>query len=80
MILGIDLFGREAISPNEKKMLKSANKTASSLFARRFSPDLYDQWGVDPKQLTLDQVEKTVVKLIIEKNGIEKRYGAKTVC
>lgn len=64
MIRGVDLFGREAISPNEKQIVKVANKTASDLFKRRFSPDLRDNWDVDVKELTLEIVEHDVIEAI----------------
>jgi hypothetical protein len=79
MIRGIDLFGREAISPNEKKMLKSANKTAENLYSKRFSPDLKDNWGKDVRDLTIDDVEFHIIESIKKGNGSEKRYGAKTI-
>lgn len=65
MIRGIDLFGREAISPSEKKIVKIANKTARDLFARRFSPDLKDNWDVDVRELTIEHVELDVTNSIL---------------
>ena len=79
MIRGIDLFGREAISPNEKKILKSANKTAHVLFSWRFSPLLQEELDKEANDVTLEDVEKIVIIAIKKANG-DKRYGAKTVC
>ena len=62
MIRGTDLFGREAISPDEKLIVKTANKTASDLFRKRFSPDLRDNWDINVKDLTLENVESEVIQ------------------
>ncbi len=64
MIRGNDLFGRAEISPNEKKILKAANKTASDMFKRRYSPELRDNWDINVKDLTLEDVERDVVEAI----------------
>lgn len=74
MIRGIDLFGREAVSPNERLIVKTANKTASDLFKRRFSPDLRDNWDIDVKDLTLEDVERDVVEAITKgfPDGVRK--------
>lgn len=66
MIRGNDLFGREAISPNEKQIVKAANKTAADLFRRRYSPGLQENWDVDVKDLTLEYVERDVVEAILK--------------
>lgn len=66
MIRGNDLFGREAISPNEKKMVKAANKTAVNLFKNRFSPTLRDNWDIAVTDLTLEDVEKDVIESILK--------------
>ena len=81
MIRGSDLFGREAISPNEKLIVKTANKTANDLFKRRYSPDLRDNWDVDVKELTLEIVEQDVVNAILEKfKDGGREYAKKIVC
>ncbi len=79
MIRGADLFGREEISPNEKLIVKTANKTANDLFKKRFSPDLRDNWDINVKDLTLDDVERDVIEAITTgfPEGV-KKY-AKTV-
>lgn len=79
MIRGHDLFDREAISPNEHKILKSANKTAQALYAKRYSPDVRDQWGKDVRDLTIEDVEYHVINSIKIGNGEGKRYAAKIV-
>lgn len=67
MIRGMDLFGREAISPYEKNALKAANSTAKTLFRDRFSPKLVNEWDKPVQELTLEDVEKDVLKAILEK-------------
>jgi len=66
MIRGNDLFGRDAISPNEKQIVKAANKTAADLFKRRYSPGLQENWDVDVKHLTLEYVERDVIEAILQ--------------
>jgi len=66
MIKGSDLFDRDAISPHEKLIVKTANKTASDLFKKRYSPHLRDHWCVDVKDLTLEQVEYEVIQGILK--------------
>lgn len=78
MIRGIDLFGRDAISPNEKQILKSANKTAGDLFSRRYSPELRDNWDIDVRELTLNDVERDVIEAI-KKLKDEGRHYAKAL-
>ena len=80
MITGQHLFGRDAISPNEKKIVKAANKTASDMFKKRFSPALRDNWDVDVKNLTLEVVEMNVIEAItkLDKNG--RSYAKKALC
>ena len=80
MIRGIDLFGREAVSPNEKQILKAANKTASDLFKRRYSPELRQNWDIDVKVLTLDDVERDVVEAIKKLKDEGRHYAKKAVC
>jgi uncharacterized protein YeaO (DUF488 family) len=75
MIRGVDLFGREAISPNEKQILKAANKTASDMFKRRYSPDLRDNWDVDVKDLTLEIVEHDVIEAITKMKDSGRNYA-----
>lgn len=78
MIRGNDLFGREAMSPNEKLIIKTANKTANDLFKRRYSPDLKDNWDIDVRELTLEHVERDVVEAITKgyPEGVHK-HGRK---
>jgi len=76
MIRGYDLFGREAISPNEKKIVKAANKTAVNLFKRRYSPDLRENWDIDVKELTLHDVERDVVEAILKADA----QGGQRLC
>lgn len=80
MIRGIDLFGREEISPNEKHVIKSANKTALDLFRKRFSPGLRDNWDIDVKQLTLQDVERDVIEAIKKLKNEGRNYAKKIVC
>lgn len=78
MIRGIDLFGRAEISPNEKLIVQTANKTASDMFNRRFSPDLRDNWDINVEHLTLEDVERDVIEAITKMNGSGRKY-AKTI-
>lgn len=73
MIRGIDLFGREAISPDEKLIVKTANKTAQDMFERRYSPGLRENWDIEVDLLTLENVESDVVEAItkMKKEGRE---------
>lgn len=81
MIRDIDLFGREAISPNEKLVVKTANKTARDMFEKRYSPGLRDNWDIDVKELTLNHVERDVLKAILSKYpGGGKEYAKKIIC
>lgn len=64
MITGIDLFGRMAISPNEKDILKAANQTADDMFKNRFDEHLSKNWDMDVKDVKIDHVEKCVVDAI----------------
>jgi hypothetical protein len=81
MIRGIDLFGRSEISPNEKNILKAANKTATDLFKKRFSPGLKDNWDIDVRELTLSYVERDVIEAIAKgcPDGV-RNYAKKAVC
>lgn len=76
MIRGNDLFGREAISPKEKKILKAANKAAGDLFKRRFSPALRENWDIKVEELTLYDVEQNVIEAIL---GADEK-GGKRLC
>lgn len=83
MIRGRDLFDRDALSPNERHILKAANKTASDMFKRRYSPELRNNWDIDVKELTLDDVERDVVIAIkkgfpegVNKNGSKNREAS----
>lgn len=78
MIRGIDLFGREEVSPNERQIVKAANKTATDLFRKRFSPKLRDNWDIDIKDLTLEDVEREVI-LAVKKLKDNGRHYAKTI-
>lgn len=80
MIRGIDLFGRDAISPNEKLILKTANKTASDLFKRRFSPGLKENWDIDVRDLTLEDVERDVIEAVTKLKNEGRDYAKKIVC
>jgi ribosomal protein S2 len=80
MIRGLDLFGREAVSPNEKLIIKSANKTASDMFKRRFSPGLRENWDKDVKDLTLEDVERDVIEAITKLKDEGRQYAKKIVC
>lgn len=80
MIRGIDLFGRDAVSPNEKHILKSANKTARDMFSRRFSPELRNNWDIDVKSLTLEDVEKDVIEAIKKLKDEGRHYAKKVIC
>jgi hypothetical protein len=80
MITGVDLFGREAISPNEKLIVKTANKTASDMFKRRYSPDLRENWDVDVKVLTLEDVERDVIEAITKMKDSGRHYAKKAIC
>ena|SRR3990167_4539755 len=83
MIRGYDLFERDAISPNEKLIVKMANKTAGDMFKRRFSPDLRDNWDINVKELTLEDVERDVIEAItkgfpegVNKHGFKDRKAS----
>ena len=81
MIRPQQLFNRDAISPNEKLIVKTANKTAQDLFKRRFSPGLCENWDKNVKELTLEDVELDVIQAILNKypkGGIE--YAKKIIC
>lgn len=67
----MDLFGRDALSPNEKMIIKMANKTAIDLFKKRFSPYLRDNWDVNVKDVTIEEVEKSVVLALSAQGVIE---------
>lgn len=79
MIRGTDLFGRDAISPNEKHIVKAANKTASDMFKKRFSPGLKDNWDVDVRDLTLEYVERDVIEAIKKLPDSGRNYAKKVV-
>ncbi len=83
MIRGRHLFGRDAITRNEKRILKAANKTAADMFSRRYSPELRDNWDIDVKELTLEDVENDVITAIkkgfpagVNKNGSKNREAS----
>jgi hypothetical protein len=80
MIRGIDLFGRDAISPKEKKIVKAANKTASDMFTRRYSPALKENWDIDVKDLTLEYVEQNVIEAILKLDKSGRLHAKKIVC
>lgn len=80
MIRGIDLFERNEISPNEKHILKAANKTASDLFKKRFSPVLKDNWDIDVRELTLADVERDVIEAIKKLKDEGRQYAKKIIC
>lgn len=80
MIRGLDLFGREPVSPNEKKILKSANKTAQTLYSKRSSIHLRDHWGKEVSDITMQDVEDMVVCVIKEENTYGTQYGKKIIC
>lgn len=79
MIRGFDLFGREAISPNERSILKAANKTALNLYKKRFSPHLRDNWDIPVNDLTLEDVENDVIASILAQDPTGGRYYAKEI-
>lgn len=79
MIKDVDLFGREAISTNEKLIVKTANKTALSLFRRRFSPELKSNWDIDVRSLTLENVERDVIEAITKLKNSGRHYASSIV-
>lgn len=77
MITGVDLFGRESMSPNERLIVKTANKTALDMFTRRFSPDLKDNWDIDVRDLTIEDVERDVIEAIKKLKNEGRSYVKK---
>lgn len=69
MIRGFDMYGREAISPREKKELSAANKAAQKLFQMRNKPSIAKRWDKPVNDLTLRDVELIVLE------AIHKKYG-----
>lgn len=67
MIRGYHLFGRNACSPREKKMVQVANETALRLFKRRNDENIKDRWDVPVNDLTMQDVEDAVVEAILTK-------------
>lgn len=80
MIRGVDLFGRNEISPNERLIVKTANKTASDLYKKRFSPGLRENWDKDVRHLTLEDVERDVIEAIKKLKDEGRHYAKKAVC
>lgn len=64
MIRGRDVFGRDAISPHEKKTLKAANRAARNLFKIKNTPALRESWGVRTEDVTLELAEAVVVEAV----------------
>lgn len=69
MIRGFDMYGRDAISPREKKELSAANKTARKLFQMRNKPSLAKRWDKPVSDLTLRDVELILLEAIHRKYG-----------
>lgn len=80
MIRDVDLFGREAVSPNERQIIKSANKTAQSMYSRRFSPELRDNWDINVRDLTIEDVERDVIEAIKKLKNEGRHYAKKIIC
>ncbi|MHB1222414.1 MAG: hypothetical protein ACYC0J_10500, partial [Gammaproteobacteria bacterium] len=69
MIRGRHLFGRDAISPREKEIVRCANVTAEKMFSKRFEEPLKDNWDIPVEQITRELVEADVVKAVKQKYG-----------
>lgn len=72
MIKPHDLFGRDAISPKEKLIVEAAKLTATELYNARFDKTLKDNWDIDVNKLTLEDVERDVIKSILQKYDFDK--------
>lgn len=78
MITAFNLFGSPDITDRERRILQCANKAAKTLFKDRYKPDLKDNWDMDVSLLTLEDVERDVIKAILSKyNFEEKRFMKK---
>lgn len=67
MIRGRHIFGRDAISPHEKEMVRCANQTAANMFKKRYESPLKENWDIPVDQLTRAHVEADVVQAVKQK-------------
>ena len=75
MIHAYQLFGRDAYSPSEKRILRAAQKTARDMWRKRYSADYRDQWDVPIDKVTLEVIEKAVIESILKKYEIGGTYA-----
>lgn len=75
MIHAYQLFGRDAYSPSEKKILRAAQKTARDMWRNRHDAEYKNKWDVSIDKLTVIMVEKAVVEGILKQYDMGGHYA-----